>query len=84
MKITKPFTLYTCRCLLKLLQTKQTQLRQVLQELSDEGLLWLFMENVISDPIQMDLISNFFVLCTNVKAYSTLYPILDHYIIFYK
>ena len=36
--------------------------------LFDQVLLWLLME-IIYDPTQVDLTSNFIVLCTNVKVY---------------
>ena len=49
------------RRLLTLLQTEQTQIRQ----LPDQGLLSL----IKYDPTLVDLTSNFFVICTNVKDY---------------
>ena len=50
-----------------LLQTEQTQIRQLLLELPDQGLLFAY--GIISDPTPVDLIDNFFVLCTNIKVY---------------
>ena len=41
-----------------LLQTEQTQ-----------GLLGLLLKYDISDPTQLDLTNNFFILCTNMKVY---------------
>ena len=39
------------------------------KQLTDQSLLCLLMEiQYISDPSQMDLTSNFFVLCTNMKV----------------
>ena len=44
------------------MQTEQTQIRQLLQELPDQGLLCLLMECDISCPTLVDLTSNFFVI----------------------
>ena len=52
------------------MQTEQTQIRQLLEELPDQGLLCLLMEKYdISDPTLVDLTINFFVLCANMKTY---------------
>ena len=37
--------------------------------LPDQGLLCLLLKYDISDPTQLDLTNNFFVLCTNMKVY---------------
>ena len=53
-----------------LLQREQTQIRQLFQELPDQGLLVFAIGNMIRcDHTQVDLPSNFFALCTNVKVY---------------
>ena len=52
-----------------LLQKEQTQIRQLLLELPDQGLLCLLLKYDISDPTQVVLTSNFFVLCTNMNVY---------------
>ena len=65
--ILKPFT--SKRHLLKLFQTEQIQIRQLLLELPDQRLLCLLMKIWLPDPTLVDLISNFFVLCTNMKVY---------------
>ena len=52
-----------------LLQTEQTQTRQLLQELPDQVYSVCFWNCDISDPTLVDLTSNFFVLCTKVKVY---------------
>ena len=57
------------RCLLALLQTVQTKTRQLLQELSDLSTLFAYGNMIRYDPTQVDLTSNFFVLCTNLKVY---------------
>ena len=48
-----------------LLQTEQTQIRQLLLELPDQGPVDLH----ISVGTLVNLTSNFFVLCTNLKDY---------------
>ena len=53
-----------------LLQREQTQIRQLLKELPDQGLLMFAIGNmIICDPTQVDLPNDFFALCTNVKVY---------------
>ena len=39
------------------------------EELPNQGLLCLLRKYDISDPTLVDLTSNFFVLCTNMKIY---------------
>ena len=51
-----------------LLQTEQTQIRQLLQELHDQGLPCLLLKYDVSDPTLVELINNFFALCTNMKV----------------
>ena len=58
------------RRLLTLLQTEVTQIRLLLLELSDEGLLCLIKWKYdISVTNTSDVTSNFFVPCTNMKVY---------------
>ena len=61
-----PFT--SQRCFLALLQTEQTQIRQLLLVLSDQGLLCLWKNMIRYDPTIVDLTSNF-VPCTNTIVY---------------
>ena len=39
------------------------------EELPVQGILCLLVEYDISDPTQMDLTSNFYLLCTNMNVY---------------
>ena len=62
-------TLYLIETPLNALQTEQTKIRQLLQELPDQGLLCLHMEKYdISDHTLVDVTSNSVVLCINMKV----------------
>ena len=51
-----------------LLQTEQTQIRQLLQDLPDQGLLCLLLKYDVSDPTLVELTNNFFAPCTNMEV----------------
>ena len=52
----------------------ETHLTLLHLELPDQGLLCLLMDLIRYDPTLVDLTSNFFVLCTNMKVYLYNYP----------